>query len=144
MRGVFGLVAVGLGHGLLELDGGAQRIDGAGELDQRTVAGQLDQPAAVAGQHRLKALGAMGLQPRQRAVLVASHQARVADDIRRQDRRQSPYNPLAGHEASPRPQPAALRLRGPARLHLRYGRGGVVPVGGPWIYGVFRDRASRP
>ena len=50
---VFRLVAVGLGHGLLEFDGGAKRIDSTWELDQGTVAGQLDQPAAVAGQHRL-------------------------------------------------------------------------------------------
>ena len=36
--GVLGLVPVGLGHGLLELDGRAQRIHGAGELGQRAVA----------------------------------------------------------------------------------------------------------
>ena len=41
--GVCGLVAVGLGHGLLKLDGCAQRIDCAGELDQGPVASQLDQ-----------------------------------------------------------------------------------------------------
>ena len=45
--GVFGLVPIGLGHGLLELDGGAQRIDGARKLDQGTIAGQLDQAAAM-------------------------------------------------------------------------------------------------
>ena len=100
--GVLGLVPVGLGHGLLELDGGAQRIDGAGELDQRAVAGQLDQPAAMAGQHRLEPLLAMLPQPRKRAALIPAHQPRVAHDIRRKDRRQSPYNPLAGQRASPR------------------------------------------
>ena len=55
-RGVRWLVAVGLGHGLLELDGGAQRIDRAGELDQGTIAGQLDQPTSVLRQNRIKAL----------------------------------------------------------------------------------------
>ena len=124
MRGVLGLVPVGLGHGLLELDGRAERVHGAGELDQRTVARQLDQPAAVAGQCRLQALGAMGLQPGQRAVLVAAHQARVANDIRRQDRRQSPYNPLAGQGASPRLQPAALRRC--SRLVCILGTGAAV------------------
>ena len=87
--GVLGLVPVGLGHGLLELDGRAQRIDGAGELDQCTVAGQLDQPAAVAGQCRLEPLLAMLPQARKRAALVAAHQAGVADDVRSDDRRQS-------------------------------------------------------
>ena len=48
--GVFGLILIGVSHRLLELDGGAQRIHGAGKLDQRTVARQLDQPAAVARQ----------------------------------------------------------------------------------------------
>ena len=41
-RAVFGLVAVGLGHRLLKLDSGCQRIDGTGEFDKRPVAGQLD------------------------------------------------------------------------------------------------------
>ena len=41
-RSIGRLVAVGLGHGLLKLDAGAHRIDSAGELDQGTVAGQLD------------------------------------------------------------------------------------------------------
>jgi hypothetical protein len=39
---VLGLVAIGLGHGLLEFYGGAERIDRTWELDQGTVAGQLD------------------------------------------------------------------------------------------------------
>ena len=50
-----GLVPIGLGHGLLELDGSAQRIDGARKLDQGTIAGELDQAAAMAGQHRFQA-----------------------------------------------------------------------------------------
>jgi hypothetical protein len=43
--GVLGLLTIGLQHKLLKLDGGTQRINGAGELDQRAVAGQFDQPA---------------------------------------------------------------------------------------------------
>ena len=79
--GVLGLIPIGLGHCLLELDGGAQRIDGAGELDQRSVAGQLDQPPAVARQYRLEALLAVFSQARQRAALVAAHQAGIAHHI---------------------------------------------------------------
>ena len=36
-----------------------------------------------------------------RAVLIPTHQPRVAHDICRKDGRQSPYNPLAGQKASP-------------------------------------------
>src|SRR5437868_2885677 len=69
---VFRLVAVGVGDGLLDLDGSAQRIDRARDLDQRSVAGQLDQPAAIARERRLEPLLAIGLEPRQRAGLVAA------------------------------------------------------------------------
>ena len=48
--GVLRLIPIGFRHRLLELDGGAERIHGAGELGQRAVARQLDQPAAMAGQ----------------------------------------------------------------------------------------------
>ena len=119
--GVLGLVPVGLGHGLLELDGGAQSVHGAWELDQGAVAGQLDQPSAMASQNGLQPLGPMGFQPGKGAVLITAHQARVANDIRRQNRRQSPYNPLAGQEASPKGY--SLKRYGPiarAGLHLRY------------------------
>src|SRR5262245_45160041 len=58
-RGVCGLVSVGVGHCLLELDGGTQRINGAGELDQGAVARQLDKPASMACQHWLEVLFAM-------------------------------------------------------------------------------------
>ena len=97
-----GWSSIGFGHCLLELDGGAKRIHGAGELDQRAVARQLDQPAAVASQDRLQPLCAMGLQPGKRAVLIPAHQPRVAHDICRKDGRQSPYNPLAGQRPPPR------------------------------------------
>jgi hypothetical protein len=42
----------------------------------------------------------MGLEPGKRAVLVAPHQARIPNDIRRQDCRQSSDHTLAGQNAS--------------------------------------------
>ena len=80
-----GLTLIGFGHCLLELDGGAKRINGAGELDQRAVAGQLDQPPAVASQHRFQALLTVFSQARKRAALVATHQAGIAHHIGRND-----------------------------------------------------------
>ena len=71
--------------GLLELDGRAQGVDGAGKLGQRPVARQLDQPAAVAGQCRLEPLLAMVPQARKRAALIPPHQAGVTDYVRSDD-----------------------------------------------------------
>ena len=40
-------------HGFLDRDGAAHGVDRAGELDQHAVAGELHQPAAVAGNQRI-------------------------------------------------------------------------------------------
>ena len=80
-----GCSLIGLGHCLLELDGSAQCIDGARKLGQSSVAGELDQAAAVARQHRFEALLAVFSQARERATLVAAHQAGIAHHIGRND-----------------------------------------------------------
>ena len=67
---VLRLILVGLGHGLLELDGSAKRIDGAAELNQGAVTGQLDQPTAMPSQCRLQTLLPVLPQARDRATLV--------------------------------------------------------------------------
>ena len=82
------LVAVGLGHALLKLDSGAQRIDGAGELDQSPVAGQLDQTPSVFRHNRIEVFRAVLAQARQRPALVTPHQAGVADNVCSNDCRQ--------------------------------------------------------
>jgi len=53
----------------------------AGKLDQCTIAGELDQPAAILGQDWIKALSSVLLQTRDCAALVAPHQAGVTDHI---------------------------------------------------------------
>ena len=87
-RSICRLVAVGLGHGLLELDSGAQRIDCAGELDQSPVAGQLDQTPSVFRQNRIEVFRTVLAQARQRPALVTPHQAGVADNVCSNDCRQ--------------------------------------------------------
>ncbi len=114
------LVAVGFSHRLLEFDGGAKRAHGAGELHQRSVPGQLDQSPAMAGERRFQAFSHVALEPGERAVFVTAHQARIANDIRCQDRRQTSRHSLAGQEASANAELAALRPRSAAGLHLRY------------------------
>jgi hypothetical protein len=71
--GLFGLLPVGLGHGLLKLDGGTQRIHGTGKLCKCPVPGQLDQPAAMPGHRRLEPFLPMCAQPGQRATLIPAH-----------------------------------------------------------------------
>jgi hypothetical protein len=97
---VLGLVTIGLSHDLLELDGSSQCIDCTDKLDQGAVTRELDQPSTVARQCRLDVFSAMCLQSGQSSAFVSAHQTRVANDIRCQNGRQSPYNPLAGQEAS--------------------------------------------
>ena len=58
----------------------------------------------------------MGLEPGKRTVLVAAHQARVANDIRRQDRCQSPYNPLVRHGAFPKAADCRASAPYPSRV----------------------------
>ncbi len=45
--GVFGLILVGVGHGLLKFDGGAKSTHCTREFNQRTIAGEFDQSATV-------------------------------------------------------------------------------------------------
>ena len=63
-----------------------------GELDQRAVAHQLDDAAAVLGDQRLDELLAQRLQARDRAGLVGPHEPAVADHVRGQNRRQLPFH----------------------------------------------------
>ena len=112
-RSICGLVAVGLGHGLLKLDSGAQRINCAGELEQGPVAGQLDQAPSVFRQNRIEVFGTVLAQARQRPALVTPHQAGVADNVCGQDRRQ--FALLTGQRNFPallRRIVDGLRLRG--------------------------------
>jgi hypothetical protein len=47
----------------LQLDGTAQRVDDAGQLDQEAVAGRFDDAAPVLGDLRLDQLAARRLEP---------------------------------------------------------------------------------
>ena len=70
------LVAIGFDHGLLEVDGRGERIDGAGELDQPAIALQPDHPSATTNHSGRKTLAEMVQQPRNGATLVPTHQPR--------------------------------------------------------------------
>ena len=67
------------------------RIHGTGKLDQKAVAGRLENAAAELFGCRVKDILPQLFKARQRAGFVGTHQPRIADNIRRQDRRQSPF-----------------------------------------------------
>jgi hypothetical protein len=78
--------AVAVGHAGLDGDGAAHGLDGAGEIHQETVAGALDDAAAMGGDVRFDDLAEMRLEEPQRALLVVAHQPAVTDHVGRQDR----------------------------------------------------------
>src|SRR5262249_2404187 len=71
----------GLGHPFLQLDGAANRIDRAGELDQHAVTHHLDNPTVVSRDKRTQNVASTNFERRQRADLVLLHKAAVANDI---------------------------------------------------------------
>src|SRR5262249_12790027 len=93
------LIAVGVGHRLLDLDSDAQRLDRTCEIAHSATARQLDQPAAVAPDGGLAPLGTVRFQAKVRAAFIAAHQARVAHDVDHHDHRQSPNDLLFAHGA---------------------------------------------
>ena len=89
------LITVGLGHRMLELHGGAQCINGTGELDQGAVASELDDPTAARRESLFAALAQAG----HGAAFLALYQARMANHICRHDGSQPAL--LTGHRTSP-------------------------------------------
>ena len=85
MRSSSGRVRFPLGHAALDQDSAGDRVDNAGEFAEHAVAHELDDAAAVLGDERLEQLLAVGLEAVEGTLLVALHQARVADHVRREN-----------------------------------------------------------
>ncbi|MFP6744623.1 MAG: hypothetical protein VCB77_05475 [Alphaproteobacteria bacterium] len=79
---------IGFGDGALRLDGTFDRIDRAGELDQGTIAHELDDAAAMSGDGRVQDVGAERLEARQSPGFVGPHEPRTANHVGAQYRRQ--------------------------------------------------------
>jgi hypothetical protein len=82
------------GHRLLPSDSAAHRLNRAGELDQQPVADGLDEPAMVPGDKRLDQLPPADPQQSERALLIGTHQERIAGDVSRQDRKEPAFDLL--------------------------------------------------
>jgi hypothetical protein len=81
---------VGLPRGDPGLDrrGAFDRVDHTWELDQPTIAGELDDAAVVLGDLRLDKILAQRFQTCLRALLVGRHEPAITDGVRSQDRGQ--------------------------------------------------------
>src|SRR5262249_6426745 len=75
------------------------RVHSAGELDEHAVAGGLDDAPFMLGDDRIKDFAPDRLQSRKGTDLVGTHKPRIASDISRQHRCQSPLDAHARHEA---------------------------------------------
>jgi hypothetical protein len=74
-------------HRALHLGGAAQRIDDAGELNEHSVAGRLDDASLMFGDAWIDQLAPQCPERRERTLLVGADQPRVAGDIGGEDRR---------------------------------------------------------
>ena len=90
-----GTCTVPLRHLFLDRHGTGYGIDGAGELDQHTVAGRLDDASLMGSDCRINHLAAVSLQCVKRSYLIRAHESAIASNVRRQHRRQSPFYPVA-------------------------------------------------
>ena len=93
----FGQVGIAPAHRVLDRQAIADCVHRAGEFDQHAVAHDLDDPAAVAGDHRLEQLGPNGLHARDRAGFIGLDHAAVADHVGGQNGRQPALDPFLGH-----------------------------------------------
>ncbi len=70
--------------GVLDRDGAFDGIDRTRKIGDKTVAGGIEDPAAMRGDQSTED-GPVGLQPPQRADLVQPHQPAVLGDVGRED-----------------------------------------------------------
>jgi hypothetical protein len=85
------------GHGALDFDRTAGRIDGAGKFHQQAVTGGLDDAAMMGSNSGVNKGFSDRLEPRQSTFLGGTHEAAISGDICSQHRRQSSFYPLACH-----------------------------------------------
>jgi hypothetical protein len=89
-------------HFALDLDRAARCIHHTGKFRQHTVAGRLDDTAAMHSDGGVDDGLPQRLQVSECTFFVAAHQAAVAGDIRRQHRRQPPFHALVGQKSVPK------------------------------------------
>ncbi len=106
-------IFVGLGHLLLKLDRGGNRVYGAGEFDENPIPHEFDDAPLMAHHGRLQNGDAPVPKDRDRSRFVAFHERRIADNVRDEDRGKTSFGLLVGHICDPKPAPgyAAVNAR---------------------------------
>jgi hypothetical protein len=95
---------------ILDRDGALDGINGTGEIGNDTVAGGIEDPAAMGGDQRVEDRP-IGLQTAQRADLVQPHQAAVLGNIGRENRGELTFDDLAlRHRPSSAPTHNAINM----------------------------------
>ena len=97
-----GHARIAIDHSPLHVDRAANGIDHTGKLEQQTIAGRLDNPAAKFGDLGVDQVAPVRLQRRERAAFVLLHETGIARHIGRDDCCQStlvPRHPLPSAEA---------------------------------------------
>jgi hypothetical protein len=93
-----------LDHSALYLDGAADGINDASELDEDAIARPLNDPAVMQSDGGVNQIAADGTQPRKRPLLIGTGQLAVPDYVRREDRCELPgfghERPLTGGQTS--------------------------------------------
>ena len=132
-------------NGVLDRDGTFDGIDRASKIGDKTVAGGIEDPAAMRGDQSLEDRP-VGLQPPQRADLVQPHQPAVLGNVGREDHGELSFDYLDFcHRPSSRGADAAtesLHRTNIAIIPALFDGGVVVPVhlaeSGPVIAGAAR------
>ena len=96
---ILGHAGVAFDHRVLQFDRAADGVDHAAELDDRTVAGALDDAPVMHGDGRIDQVAAQRPQSRQDAILVRARQPAVTHDVGSQDRRD--FTALAHSSGTP-------------------------------------------
>src|SRR5260370_6048718 len=92
---------VSANHAVLDSDGAAHGCHRACKFDHHSVAGGLDDMAAMLLDAAVGEVPAMRLQLGKGAFLIGTHQPTVSRDISRENRHKSPVDPLFGQAFHP-------------------------------------------
>ena len=79
---------IALDNAVLDLDRAADRVHDAAKLDNRSIAGALDDAAVMSGDRRVDEIAAQPSEARKGPILVGTGEPAITDDIRNQDRRE--------------------------------------------------------
>jgi len=74
-----------LGHAALHVDRAAHRVDDAGELQQQSIAGSLDDPAVVLSDLGVDQLAPVRFQGREGGAVIPAHEKGISDHVGRND-----------------------------------------------------------